>query len=72
MAKKANLTPASDDEVLATVVDALNRDGQDYAAGDLVTLPVAEAAILRGLGVVSLDDAPAPAAPEKTDTPPTT
>lgn len=58
MAKKP--TP-SEDEVIAEVLDSLKHNGEDFAAGDPVSLPRAEAQKLRALGVVDFDD-PAPTA----------
>lgn len=60
MAKKPTPTP-SDEDVIAEVLDALNFNGEGYAPGDPVSLPLGEAKKLRALGVVAFDD-PKPAA----------
>jgi hypothetical protein len=57
MAKKSAPTEVEEGEVMASVIDPLIRDGNTFAEGDNVSLPLAEARSLRALGVVSFDDA---------------
>lgn len=59
MAKKptvsrATLTTA---QVPVTVIDSLNRDGQPYEDGDVLTLPLDDARQLKAAGVVEFDEA---------------
>ena len=59
MAKKP--TPATAEDVIVEVIDALNRDGEVFGPGDPASMPLDEAIKLRALGVVSFEDAPAAA-----------
>lgn len=52
MAKKP--TQTVQDPIVVTVIDALQRDGIDIAAGDQIELPADEAEKLRALGVVEI------------------
>ena len=61
MAKTPKPAPAPEGDVIVEVRDALNRDGESFAPGDIASLPAAEATVLRALGVVNFDDAAATA-----------
>ena len=56
MAKKPTPEKSNEEAVIVEVVYQLNFNGEEFAPGDPVEMPLGLAKNLRGLGVVTFDD----------------
>lgn len=56
MAKKPTPEKSNEEAAIVEVIDQLNFNGEDFAPGDAVEMPLGLAKNLRALGVVTFDD----------------